>query len=200
MPDYKSEIHQLDSKIALQIRLKRMHRNARSSCSYTRCYFLENLMYRLQIEYRESEFLREFGESPSREIIIQHLRQAHFIGCSEMHITVCAGYDYDGAKIELALIEARRLQHDEWVLQYLSQPPGTNGFTGGILPNDTDFIAYISGFHINTAHPFRPFSAEALHAEGLGPVDRLNLRPGNLVPILPSNVDLARFKALVELS
>jgi hypothetical protein len=157
-------------------------------------------MHRLHIEYRESEFRRVFGQNPTRPNVMRHLRLEHVNGCSEMHVSVYADDDYEGAGIELATIEVRLLKGDEWVLQYLSQPGAGIDFTGGILPNDADFLAYLSSRRTSALQPLRPFSAEALNADGLGALDRLNLRLDTSAPVLPRNVDLARFNALVGLS
>lgn len=157
-------------------------------------------MRRLQIEYRESEFRRFLGQTPTRADVMRHLHGEHTNSTGEMYISICADADYEGAKIELATIEIRRMESDEWVLQYLSQPGTSTGFTGRILPTDSDFLAYLSRRRSRAPGPFQPFSAEALNADGLGPVARLNLRLDTSPPVLPRYVDLARFNVLARLS
>ena len=152
-------------------------------------------MLRTLIEYRETEFRQIFGQTPTRADVMLRLRDERTTDCTEMHVTVCADYVCEDGKIELTTIEIRRLRRNDWVLQYLSEPASATGITRRIIPNDADFLAYLPNRRVNAQQPLRPFSAEALNTDGLGPVDRLNLR---LDPLLPRNVDLARFKALAE--
>ena len=157
-------------------------------------------MHRLQIKYRECEFRRILGRNPTRDDVMRHLRSEHASDCCELHVSLVADHDYEYTEIELAAIEVRLLKDDEWVLQYLSQPGAGIGFTGRILPNDADLLAYLSSRRVSALEPLRPFSAEALNADGLGPVARLDLRLDTSAPVLPRYVDLARFNSLAGLT
>lgn len=156
-------------------------------------------MHCSRLEYRESDFVRDFGRNPSRANVVQHLATRYPSSCLELHIVVCANYDYDDERIELAVIELRRQSRGDWVLQYLSEQGSTTGITGGLFPDDADLFAYLCECRISAQQMLGPFSAEALRADGLGPVDRLNLRPDNPAPVLPMDVDLARFMVLALL-
>ncbi len=99
--------------LALSQQMRRPPRCASVSCSSTRPYgcngrsrtMMEpilptdissrilmtlSFMYRSQIEYRESEFRRVFGQNPPRADVMRHLRSEHVDGCNEMHVSVCA--------------------------------------------------------------------------------------------------------------
>ncbi|MFM0654214.1 hypothetical protein [Paraburkholderia sediminicola] len=152
-----------------------------------------------QLEYRESDFVHDFGQNPSRENVVRHVGGRYPSSCLELHMVVFADYDYDDERIELAVIELRRQSHGDWVLQYLSEQGSATGITGGLFPEDADFVAYMCECRISAQQVLRPFSAEALRADGLGPVDRLNLRPDNPAPVVPMDVDLARFRVLALL-
>lgn len=116
----------------------------------------------------------------------------------EVHLVVTIDHE-DGLPIELATVELNASPEGAWCLQYVSHPDVSDRLTKSVLPNTTDFAAYLATrARDGLSHPAELFCAQELADEGLGPLAALNLRPGNSFPTVPSKIDVTSLAALAR--
>ena len=112
-------------------------------------------------------------------------------------ILVDGADDPDGYPIHLAEVGARRAPTGAWVLELVSYPRW-NDVTAGIKMDQEDLLAFVETHRAGLgAVKVQAESAEAMEAEGLGPLVALDLRPGNPYPTVPTNSDLSKLLALL---
>ncbi|MBB3291673.1 hypothetical protein FHT39_000312 [Mitsuaria sp. BK045] len=105
--------------------------------------------------------------------------------------------DPDGYPTHLAEVGARRAPTGAWVLELVSYPRW-NDVTARITATEEDLLAFVETHRDGLAAvKVQAESAEAMEAEGLGPLVALDLRPGNPYPTVPTNSDLSKLLALL---
>lgn len=111
----------------------------------------------------------------------------------ELHLLATAEVDELCELIELARVELSRDDCGMWCLQYISHPSQSVGLTSQISPQEDDLKWRMRGVAASRLTPVVDFfSSDEMQAEGLEPCARLDLRPANAFPVVPSVEDTAR--------
>jgi hypothetical protein len=136
----------------------------------------------------------------TRESVIALARRACKGDACEVHIVVTVDHEDDGLAIEVATVELNSAPDGNWRLQYVSHPAQSGGLTAAIAPSTSDLVAFIQVREVmRLPHILTSLCAADLEDEGLGPLAALNLRFGNLAPVVPSRPNLDQLVALADI-
>jgi len=117
--------------------------------------------------------------------------------CREIHIVAVVEADELCEFIELARVEMSRAG-ESWRLRYVSHPSQSIGLTGLISPSEDDLAWRMVGIEAPHWTPVVEVCAsDEMHAEGLHPCARLDLRALNAFPVVPTVADLVRLRRRV---
>ena len=142
--------------------------------------------------------LQALGLHPlTRERVLAMAAEASGRTGHPVTILVDGDDDPHGYPTHLAEVGARQAPAGVWVLEFVSYPRW-NDVTSGIAATGEDLLAFLEADRTGRgAGDMRAESAEAMEAEGLGPLVALDLRPGNPYPTVPTSSDLSKLLALL---